>query len=548
MQDFKFKKWKAIACCIAGLLGFHVQANEWTPPFQLDIDSAMPPLVTNYTTQAVEIASNSSGQTVAVWKEFFAGANANPRAAYFDGYVWSPTVDLSPAMGISSANRVSVSINESGIAAATWQSSVAPGDMYLSIYSNGSWSPMPILASVTTGNVGNAPISNGIDENGNILVVWVNGPSPTETIYARQFNSAGTPLTGEITLSAPAEEIVGQTPFQIFQFSMNENGEAMYVWGGGANTTNTVMKYSYFDGSSWTITNQVFYATVGNYSSIPVDLNDSGLAAATGIDATVVPGSFLNAVSFFDGSSWTAPIYLDSSTVGMNLTQIGIDGEGNCLAVWQNQTVLGPPAEYVLKSQYYSKATNSWSAPVVHASPAFDALLSMNSRGDALLSWSYGFSTPDIATDVAVLQASLFQFKRWSAPVTLTQADTKARASGLSYNERGQGAIAWRLGQDAATPVLVQAAFFSNALFGKQVANKFPSQTDYVNTLSWPQIWSPTAFLYYTITRNGETIAQVPSSSQPYFEDHHRTKGAWTTYTITGVSPSGPSMTYSVSF
>ena len=143
MQDFKFKKWKAIACCIAGLLGFHVQANEWTPPFQLDIDSAMPPLVTNYTTQAVEIASNSSGQTVAVWKEFFAGANANPRAAYFDGYVWSPTVDLSPAMGISSANRVSVSINESGIAAATWQSSVAPGDMYLSIYSNGSWPKSP---------------------------------------------------------------------------------------------------------------------------------------------------------------------------------------------------------------------------------------------------------------------------------------------------------------------------------------------------------------------------------------------------------------------
>ena len=543
MGTFKFKNWKAIACCVAGLLGARLDGNEWTNPYELDQGDAA---FGNYTTPSVEIAVNSSGQAAAAWKEFFAAGQANVKAAYFDGFVWSSAVDVSPPIAPASANRLSVSINESGIASVTWQDSVAQ-EMFLSIYSNGSWSA-PIQVSTTTVNLGNAPVTNGIDADGNILVVWVNGPSPTETIFARQFNSSGIALSGEVALSSPAEETVGQTAFKVFQFSMNNNGEAMYVWGGGAAVGSTVMKYAYFDGTTWTITNQTFYATPGNYQSISVDLNDSGLAAATWVDATVVPGSFLNAVSFYDGSAWSAPIYLDSSTIGMTLTQIGIDADGNCLAVWQNQTVVGPPPQYDLKSQYYSKRTNTWKTPTLHASPAFDAVLEMNTRGNALLSWSAGFATPDITTDVGILQASLFQNKQWLAPATISSTAGKARASGLSYSDGGIGAIGWRFGVDAMTPVLIQTAFFSNALYGKQVANTFPSQIDYVNTLEWPKIWSPASFLYYSITRNGVPIAQVPSSSAPYFEDHHQTKGAAYTYTITGITSGGPSVTYTVSF
>ena len=533
------------------LIGFNAEANVWTDPFTLQTIVAPDEPNLNYQSrQDVEITMNDSGQSVAAWKKQLT-LTSPPFAAYFDGYVWTSPTQLLPDAIAGLNNRLETSINESGVAAVTWTNNLAGvNDVYLSIYANGAWSPSAIQVSTMGISPTASSPKNAIDNEGNILVVWITSSAAMPQVLASRFNSSGAVLESEFALSAGNVFVLGAGD-NTFQLSMNAEGEAMYVWAEGAAAATTIIKYAYFDGTSWTITDQVLYGTPGPYSDMTVSLNDSGLAAACWVETVAMAHKVW--ASLYDGANWSSPFLLDTSTVGMDRSQIGMDSRGNCIAVWMNQTVPGDPPQFQIKSASYSRTSGTWSSPVTLADPAYGSQLAANSRGAALISWSAGISTitPDFSTDTGSLQVSTYGGGNWSLPVTISSPDGIARANQVFLTSSGNGAIAWRLGQPIgpATPteVLIQVAFFNQNLGGRQVPNRFPSQIDYVNALNWSAIWSPTAFLYYSITRNGEEIAQVPSSQWTY-QDHYRTKGVQTTYSVTGITPTGPSMTYPATF
>lgn len=76
---------------------------------------------------------------------------------------------------------------------------------------------------------------------------------------------------------------------------------------------------------------------------------------------------------------------------------------------------------------------------------------------------------------------------------------------------------------------------------GKQIRNRFLTQTDFVNIISWTV---PSFFITvkYQIFRNGILVSEKPVS-HPSFEDHNRKKGETYTYTIVALNAQGNTLT-----
>lgn len=75
------------------------------------------------------------------------------------------------------------------------------------------------------------------------------------------------------------------------------------------------------------------------------------------------------------------------------------------------------------------------------------------------------------------------------------------------------------------------------------MANRFATQTDYVNVLTWkaPQS-SPTSPVEYRIYRDAnltKLIATIPANHKLIFKDHNRKKNKTYTYFVVSVDESG---------
>ncbi len=81
------------------------------------------------------------------------------------------------------------------------------------------------------------------------------------------------------------------------------------------------------------------------------------------------------------------------------------------------------------------------------------------------------------------------------------------------------------------TSIAIHALPSPNSLTGRQIKNVYLLQTDVVNILNWQANPLETA-AGYNIYRNGILIATVSSSTFTY-EDHNRTKGVTTCYSVT---------------
>ncbi len=75
-------------------------------------------------------------------------------------------------------------------------------------------------------------------------------------------------------------------------------------------------------------------------------------------------------------------------------------------------------------------------------------------------------------------------------------------------------------------------------LKGEQIKNIFPTQTEYVNRLTWQK--SPTAGVAaYIIYRNGVSIGKVLAKGPLVFDDHNQPKGVAQTYVIRSADSEG---------
>ncbi len=420
------------------------------------------------------IAVNASGDAALLWTESNTGTSKSlTRGAILTSGAWSAASTLSDPVTNDQAFDIGVTIADSTRAIGAWTSSDLSTFFHVqsSEYIPSTWGSA--LNLITSASIFSGVSVSG-SPSGQAVVGSAFNTSPT-VIFGSYFN--GTSWTTQ-EISTDAQFLCNVSTAT----SMNQFNQAIFLW---QNLAGGLSSSSFANGvfsAAQTVYTLEATETIGDFK---IALDDSANAIAIW---TLNNGAneFKIMTNRYSAGSWGIPIILETTTPGPNLTypNIGMDSQGNAYAVWEKTD----GSDHFVYFSEYLQSTNSWSeSPTLLSTlgtPSFYPNLSMNAFGGATVVWSIGNSGDETVQAVYVGNQSP------NSPTNLT---------------------------------------------GKQVKNKFVSQTDLVNKLSWTES-SSVAASSYNIRRDGVKIENVSGTS---YQDHNRKKGTSYTYWVTAVSASG---------
>jgi len=182
-----------------------------------------------------------------------------------------------------------------------------------------------------------------------------------------------------------------------------------------------------------------------------VTLDAAGRAMAIWIqDDTVSPISVW--FSRFDGTSWSAPALLSNGTRNTNEPTLAIDGSGNVIAVWSQNTNQPDPSQSGggpqipnMWSARFDATAGSWSTPGLIGSAdltGFDGTerprLAVNAGGAAVAAWE------ETRSGITSIVAARLTSGTWSAPVPLeTTNDQQASFPAAAIDVNGNAQVVW---------------------------------------------------------------------------------------------------------
>jgi hypothetical protein len=253
------------------------------------------------------------------------------------------------------------------------------------------------------------------DRDGNVMVVWMDRSSQTDTIYASRMDAR----TGTWSAAAPVAVADANGTFGALSMTTGAKGDVYVTWTESLPGTQAVRMQRYDPAS-------------GNWSALPaVTASVNGVSARLITDAagnlTAIVNNFgIYAVRFDTAAqAWTAPVRLDSpdrpATYALNVTAAA-DGKGGLLVGWVQDTAEGR-ALVVTRN-----GGGNWSTPQQIDSNVNMFSLAVNDSGNAIISWAHNNG---IAVGATVM-ASIYQpaVGTWSTAMRLDQADPALGASG----------------------------------------------------------------------------------------------------------------------
>ncbi len=360
----------------------YFDGGKWSPPSMISngLQTGSEP----------QVAMNSAGQAVAVWRQEDGAGGFDIWVNRFDGAVWgvAETID-NTSMG---AQMPQVAIDGNGNALVVWvQEGVGVfgllgyNDIYVSRFDGMAWGAPEALDTIN--EIANLP-QVAFDSDGNAVVVWsqYSGSGGTDNIYANRFDAAtlswqGASLiefddTGRATdpqiafdgsgnalsvwRQSESNDFGSRTHIQANRFdgaglswgapvliendntssalvpslAMNSSGNAMAVWAFLNSATGNTLYASRFDGVSWDTPLKI--SNLGNVFDQPqVAVDASGNAVAVWIDNGAV------LTSRFDGVAWSSVETISNASGNASRAQVGFDSSGNPVAIWEQNRAGG---------------------------------------------------------------------------------------------------------------------------------------------------------------------------------------------------------------
>jgi len=398
------------------------------------------------------------------------------------------------------------------------------------------------------------------DDTNTGLIIWVNipddnTPSTVLTSYYDGTNfvtPALNPLDTADLLETPA-------------VAMNGSGSGIAIW---IDTVGSNVRSSNFTAGNWTAPTTIGTGTGG--TSIAYSANNS--AVAGWIDgANVVVANYLLGV-------WQPGITIDAG----DYVEVGIDSSGNAIAAWldaagnvvvsffngitwsANQTISTAPANTTLSFAMAPNGTavltwGDWDDPANAFFSSFNgtvwtAVGPIISGLDVAISFGPSISVSvDSGGNALFLCSTETEIRSLRLPLgssfwinnDLVTNDLTFRViplvSALSASTRGFGIWIENSGEGGFTQgsytSLVVLPTPPLGITGTTCKNKFASQTDCVNRISWTPSTDPTV-LTYRVRRNGILIATIPARGPYVFVDHGRCR-KMDLYTVTAVNGLG---------
>lgn len=309
---------------------------------------------------SASIAIDNAGNVAAVW----IAATTTPRkvqvkSAIFSGGSWSPPATVSTQRNF--VTNLRFSMNASGEAIAVW---ISEAGVEAAVYQSNTWAaPTTLSSSGTHPDVANS--STG-------LVVW----EDDQDIQSAIWNGSGWSSAASISQNGT------QNTFPTV--SINSSGEGVAAWWQIDGSTARISG-NYFTGGAWQ-TSANFSPDGEGVSSLSLSMNEANEAVAIWTGTVVGKASVTKAMTY-NGSSWTLPQQISSSALHSSLyAHVATGGPGEAIATW---TQLGPNTERCVIGATFSGG--SWGTPsLISPTGEFSTnnAVAMNPSNESLIAWS----------------------------------------------------------------------------------------------------------------------------------------------------------------
>ena len=249
-----------------------------------------------------------------------------------------------------------------------------------------------------------------VDADGNAMVGWVQSDGTANSVWASYYDAQQGAWNGAVLLESSAPAAATAT----FSLSVAVRGNrAGVAWLQSDGTRNNLYFGGMWDGE-WFSPPDLIESSNEAASQPSVSIDADGNAAVVWRQSDGTANSIYVNRWDNDAYEWSGPSLLETSGTAANDPKVGLDGEGNAIAIWR--------ASNNVYARRYSIAEGTWSPAVLldnRTSTVQSVSLSVDEQtGNAIAAW--------VQSDGTANSAYVAQFdaltQAWSSPTLLEQS------------------------------------------------------------------------------------------------------------------------------
>jgi len=406
-------------------IGFKTEDGEWKEASFISFlkqgeNVGDDPVIVEASQFEPSLASNAVGDVLAVWLQGNSAGSNDSIGVWASRYLpneekwWMSDVTASGNTNVQRIDNIDlttnafgakITLNNTGKAAAVWYQAPESSDIgsiWLSLFDGSEWKAAEMISDNQLGGDASSP-EIGIDENGNVIAVWLELDGSDQRIKANYYDaSANSWLLNPLTLNAGLAGDAKQP-----SLSVTSEGFAMVVWGQEVSGVFQIYGSRYLKdiNPGWEDPQKIDSLTLGSASKpiVAIDTNNDAFVIwqhydgqreniwlnrfsggvwgnaiqmetdnrSAAIDPFVVFGpenqafaawvqtgsseDKLNVKSFTIESGWDVDADQIRVASEINKPSIRFDREGNAIAVWVEGFPLGN-----ISANRYSKISSNW--------------------------------------------------------------------------------------------------------------------------------------------------------------------------------------------
>jgi hypothetical protein len=301
--------------------------------------SSIPTVGSGYVSQPV-LAAGPQGTAFALWMESeYTSTTMSLWVSSFEtGTGWTaaqPIQDI-PNIGFGS---YTIAVDGSGNALAVWTQYVVYSGIYTLMarrYEAGvGWGPVETLMPDDDAY----PPQVAFDAAGNALVVWGDISGSSRRIVSRRYNMSVGWEAIETLIEVPADT----DSIDELHLAMNPGGNAVLVWMRAGNSGFDIWADLFSPGDGWTKSPVRISdgTTDSQFPAVAVNSTGNAVVVWRGDHGTKMN---IGATRYSPDAGWSAPkvISTDRNKVYADNPGVGMDAQGNALAVWQEYDPQNP--------------------------------------------------------------------------------------------------------------------------------------------------------------------------------------------------------------
>ena len=276
--------------------------------------------------EEVQMAMDTAGNAVAVWRQHD-GTRNNIWANRYDAVNGWGTAELIETDDAGNASAPRVALDPAGNAIAVWnQFDGTRNNIWANRYATGAWGT---AQTIETGNGDAIQADIGVDASGDALVVWNQFDGTEFSVYANRYDYDATSGSGAWGSAAPIESGAGDVGYT--RIAMHASGNALIVWGQSNGVRYRLWANRYDSVTAWGTAEPIENSTDNiDTPQIEMDANGNGIAIWTQY------GSAQDEiwVNRFTAGAWGTAVIVSASGGDAGAPQIAFDPLGNAMAVW----------------------------------------------------------------------------------------------------------------------------------------------------------------------------------------------------------------------